>query len=217
MDQEVNDRVSLITELREAIASEQLFLVYQPQIELASGRIIGVEALARWRHHARGALAADAFIPAAERSGLIIPLGRWVLGEACRQARSWMDQGVAVDHVAVNLSALQCKTPRELEKDIDGVLSEYDLPPQMLELELTETTVMETTRAPKTIRSHGCGGAVSESPPTISAPVTPRWPICGATRSIASNWRASSLPIWRPTRTTWRSPKSFSDWRVCCK
>ena len=147
MDQEVSARVSLITELREAIASEQLFLVYQPQIELASGRVIGVEALARWRHPLRGVLAADAFIPAAERSGLIIPLGRWALAQACRQARIWMDEGIAADHVAVNLSALQFKTPRELEKDIDSVLTEYRLPPHMLEVELTETTVMETTRA----------------------------------------------------------------------
>jgi diguanylate cyclase (GGDEF)-like protein/PAS domain S-box-containing protein len=147
MDQEVNARVSLITALRDAIASEQLFLVYQPQIELASGRIIGVEALARWRHPVRGVLTADAFIPAAERSGLIIPLGRWALAQACRQARIWIDQGIAADHMAVNLSALQFKTPRELEKDIDGVLTEYRLPPHMLELELTETTVMETTRA----------------------------------------------------------------------
>jgi diguanylate cyclase (GGDEF)-like protein/PAS domain S-box-containing protein len=107
MDLEVRDRVSLIADLREAIAQNQFFLVYQPQVDLNSGRITGVEALVRWRHPARRIVSPDIFIPAAEHTGLIVPLGRWVLAEACRQARRWLDAGIAPDRVAVNFSALR--------------------------------------------------------------------------------------------------------------
>jgi len=115
MDREVGDWVKLIAELREAIDKEQFFLVYRPQVDLASGRITGVEALIRWRHPARGVLEPGLFIPAAERSGLILALGKWVIAQACRQARSWLDAGLAPDRIAVNFSALQFKTPHELE------------------------------------------------------------------------------------------------------
>jgi diguanylate cyclase (GGDEF)-like protein len=146
MDVEVRDRVHLVSELHEAIAKEQLFLVYQPQVDLISGRIIGVEALVRWRHPKRGLLAPGLFIPAAERSGLIVALGQWVLLQACRQAKRWLDENIAPRYVSVNCSPLQFKTPRELEKDIDSVLTETGLPAQMLEMELTETTLMASKR-----------------------------------------------------------------------
>ena len=145
-DLEIHSRVNLVVELREAIAKDQLFLVYQPVVELKSGRITSLEALVRWRHPTRGVLAPGLFIPAAERAGLIVPLGKWVLTEACRQGRCWLDEGIAPDRVAVNISALQFKIPRELEKEIDGILTETGLPAKMLEVELTETTIMETTR-----------------------------------------------------------------------
>ncbi len=146
MDLEIHSRVNLVVELREAIAKDQFFLVYQPVVDLKSGRITSLEALVRWRHPTRGVLAPALFIPAAERAGLIVPLGKWVLMEACRQGRRWLDEGIAPDRVAVNFSALQFKIPRELEKEIDGVLTETGLPARMLEVELTETTIMETTR-----------------------------------------------------------------------
>ena len=146
MDVEIHSRVSLVAELREALAARQLFLVYQPQVDLESGRIIGVEALVRWRHPARGVLLPGAFIPAAERAGLIAPLGKWVLAEACHQARRWLDEGIAPDLLGVNFSSLQLKTPGQLEREIDAVLRETGLPTNMLELELTETTIMETTQ-----------------------------------------------------------------------
>jgi diguanylate cyclase (GGDEF)-like protein/PAS domain S-box-containing protein len=146
MDAEVRSRVNLIAELREGIAENQFFLVYQPQVDLISGRIIGVEALLRWQHPSRGIIAPGAFIPEAERSGLIVPLGNWVLVQACRQARRWLDMGVTPGYVAVNFSALQFKTPRELEEEIEAALTESRLPPQTPEVELTETTLMTATR-----------------------------------------------------------------------
>jgi EAL domain len=102
-----------------------------PQVDLESDRIIGVEALVRWRHPTRGVLLPGVFIPAAERAGLIAPLGKWVLAEACHQARRWLDEGIAPDHLGVNFSSL----PGQLEKEIDAVLGETGLPTNMLELE----------------------------------------------------------------------------------
>src|SRR5580698_1725538 len=107
MDLEIHNRVNLVAELREALTTDQLFLVYQPQVDLESGRIIGVEALVRWRHPTRGVLSPGVFIPAAERAGLIAPLGKWVLAEACHQARRWLDEGIAPDRLCVNFSSLQ--------------------------------------------------------------------------------------------------------------
>jgi predicted signal transduction protein with EAL and GGDEF domain len=131
MDLEIHSRVNLVAELREALATHQLFLVYQPQVDLESDRIIGVEALVRWRHPTQGVLSPLVFIPAAERAGLIAPLGKWVLAEACHQARRWLDEGIAPDHLGVNFSSL----PGQLEKEIDAVLGETGLPTNMLELE----------------------------------------------------------------------------------
>ena len=88
-----------------------------------TGRITGVEALVRWRHPQRGIIPPDKFIPAAEKNGLIVPLGHWVLHEACRQAKAWADAGAALPVMAVNLSALQFKAPLELERDIGAALS----------------------------------------------------------------------------------------------
>jgi diguanylate cyclase (GGDEF)-like protein len=146
MDQEVRSSVTIAGELREAIAQDQLLLMYRPQIEVVSGRILGLEALVRWQHPARGLLGPGHFIRAAERSGLIIALGHWVLRATCRQVKQWVDEGIAPPSTAVNLSALQFKAPLELEADINAVLAEVGLPCRFLELELTETALMETSR-----------------------------------------------------------------------
>jgi len=146
MDEEVRTRVTLSTELREAIAAGQLFLLYQPQVDIGTGEIVGVEALARWRHPERGVVGPDVFIPVAEKSGLILALGHWVLLESCRQAKAWMDAGIAPARIAVNLSAMQFKRPIELEMDIAASLAETGLPAERLELELTETVLMEASR-----------------------------------------------------------------------
>jgi len=146
MDDEVRSRVTLDGELRIALAERQLYLAYQPQIDLQTGRIVGVEALVRWRHPQRGIVSPAEFIPAAEKNGLIVPLGRWVLHEACRQARAWREAGLRPVVMAVNLSALQFKTPKELERDIAAALAQNVMAPDLLELELTETVLMEASR-----------------------------------------------------------------------
>jgi diguanylate cyclase (GGDEF)-like protein/PAS domain S-box-containing protein len=142
MDSEVRTRVTLAGELREGIEAGQLMLLYQPEVDIATGRVIGAEALVRWRHPRRGLLGPDVFVPVAEQMGLIGALGRWVLWTAARQARSWADAGLAGIRMGVNVSALQFKTPAALEADIAAVLAETGLPPALLELELTETALM---------------------------------------------------------------------------
>src|SRR5690242_2763757 len=146
MDAEVRLRVTLEAELRSALASGQLFLVYQPQVDIETGRIVGVEALIRWRHPTRGVVSPGEFIPVAEQCGLIVALGHWVMREACRQMKEWLDAGVAPPLIAVNLSALQFKTPLELERDFDAILTETGVPPQRVELELTESVLMDASR-----------------------------------------------------------------------
>ena len=146
MDADVRSEFLLGAELRHAIVSDQLYLVYQPQVDIYTGRIIGVEALVRWLHPTRGVISPDMFIPVAEKSGLIVAVGRWVMHESCRQMKRWLDAGVAPPLIAVNLSALQFKTPRELENDIEAILAETGVPPRKVELELTEGVLMDASR-----------------------------------------------------------------------
>jgi predicted signal transduction protein with EAL and GGDEF domain len=143
MDVRARERVTMMLDLREAIAAGQLMLLYQPQVDIGTGRIVGLEALARWRHPTRGLLGAGEFIPAAEATGLIAPLGQWVVREACRQVRHWLDAGFEPMPVAVNLSAAQFKQTHELGDDIGASLAEFGVPPRLLELELTESVLME--------------------------------------------------------------------------
>jgi diguanylate cyclase (GGDEF)-like protein len=146
MDVEVRMQVSLGTELHEALNSGKLFLLYQPQVAVESGRITGVEALVRWRHPRRGILGPDIFIPVAEKIGMIVKVGHWVLLTACKQAKVWLDAGLMPVRTAVNLSALQFKSPIALENDIGAILAETALPPHLLELELTESVLMNASR-----------------------------------------------------------------------
>jgi diguanylate cyclase (GGDEF)-like protein/PAS domain S-box-containing protein len=146
MDQQVRKRVNLSTELRAALAQDQLFLLYQPQVDAPTGRIVGLEALIRWHHPARGVLGPDAFIPIAEATGLIGQLGHFVLWQTCRQARVWLDLGLDFTRISANVSALQFKTPLALEADIVAALRETALPPHLLELELTESALMDASR-----------------------------------------------------------------------
>jgi PAS domain S-box-containing protein len=147
MDAEFRSRVNLSAELRDAIADGQFTLEYQPQVDITTQRIAGVEALVRWNHPKFGTLAPSAFIAEAERNGLIVPLGRWVITEACRQGRAWRDAGIAPPLVAVNVSGTQFKMPLELERDITSIVAESGLSPCFVELELTESVLMEASRA----------------------------------------------------------------------
>jgi EAL domain-containing protein (putative c-di-GMP-specific phosphodiesterase class I) len=142
MNTEVQSRVTLTTELRLAIPNEEIFLVYQPQVRVRDGRIIGVEALVRWAHPKRGILMPDCFLSVAESSGLIAPLSEWILREACRQGRLWLDMGTMLGPISVNLGSAQFKAPLELEKTVFTILRVTGLPPDMLDLEITESTLI---------------------------------------------------------------------------
>lgn len=134
------ERLALENELRHGLEHEEFVLHYQPQLSL-SGKINGVEALVRWNHPTRGLLPPGRFIALAEDSGLIVPLGNWVLREACRQAKQWLDQGQSPLTMAVNLSAIQFNQP-QLAEHVAVVLSETGLPPEHLEVEVTESILM---------------------------------------------------------------------------
>jgi diguanylate cyclase (GGDEF)-like protein/PAS domain S-box-containing protein len=146
MDAEVRLRVAVEAELRTAIVSGQLCLLYQPQVDADTARIVGVEALLRWRHPTLGLVSPNQFIPVAEKSGLIVDLGNWVMREACRQMKEWLDAGIAPPLIAVNLSTLQFKTPGELEKNLNVILAESGVPSQRVELELTQSVLMDASR-----------------------------------------------------------------------
>ena len=158
MDVPEIQRSSIESELRGALDGGQFELYYQPTIHLETGRICGCEALIRWRHPSRGLLQPDEFIPAAEQSSLIVPIGRWALHEACRQARRWQDAGLRPIPIAVNVSALQFRTEGFLE-DIQRFLKETRLSARFLELELTESALMVdtagTTSLLALLRKHG--------------------------------------------------------------
>ncbi|HWZ57843.1 MAG TPA: EAL domain-containing protein [Gemmatimonadaceae bacterium] len=139
----VLDRLELEGDLRMAIAAQQFHLLYQPVVELASGRIVGVEALLRWQHHTRGLVMPGEFIPLAEESGLIIPLGRWVLNEACRQGARFGGPALSI---SVNLSGRQLQHPG-LTDDVVDALRRSGLPPDRLVLEITESVIMQDTES----------------------------------------------------------------------
>ena len=146
MDRDVRSRVTLGTELGEALAAGELFLLYQPQVEASTGAIVGIEALIRWRHPTRGILQPEAFIEAAETTGVITQLGHFVLWATCRQAVAWRDAGLEIPRISINVSALQFKGSTALEADIMAALAETGLPPSMLELELTESALISTSQ-----------------------------------------------------------------------
>jgi diguanylate cyclase (GGDEF)-like protein len=139
------ERLTLEMDLAEALEGNQLFLLYQPMFDLQSEAVTGVEALIRWAHPARGTIAPDEFIPIAEQSGLIVPIGRWVLGEACRQAAGWQREGHPLE-ISVNVSARQLDAD-DLLDDVRAALAASGLDPALLTIEVTETTIMRDATA----------------------------------------------------------------------
>jgi diguanylate cyclase (GGDEF)-like protein len=151
LDEQVRERVTLTDDLRLALQRGEIGLHYQPQVEITSGRIVGVEALARWNHPRRGLLMPLTFIPIAERTGLILPLGQQVFERVCRDLRGWLDEGIAPDRVAVNVSAAQFKLGAELEDEMRESMARWRIPRGRLELELTESVLMAITKQPRTV------------------------------------------------------------------
>lgn len=141
LTERARERLFLEGELREALNRGELQVHYQPQYSLADGRLIGAEALLRWRHPDRGMIPPDKFIAIAEDSGLIVPIGEWVLRTACRQARIWAEAGKGFQRMAVNLSGAQIERSDVLAA-VGRILAETGLAPQHLELEITETYIM---------------------------------------------------------------------------
>jgi diguanylate cyclase (GGDEF)-like protein/PAS domain S-box-containing protein len=143
MNRRAVDRLNLETGLRRAIERNELLLHYQPKVSITSGRIVGAEALVRWKHPERGMVPPGEFIPLAEETGLIVQVGTWVLEAACRQARAWQDAGLPVTKIAVNLSARDFSA--SLPERVQNVLARHGIGAEWLELEITEGMLMHNT------------------------------------------------------------------------
>ncbi len=142
MDAEIRRRVSLEADLRAAVDDNQLWLAYQPQVDLKSGKLVGAEALLRWTHPKHGLISPGEFIPIAETSGLILPIGDWIIEEICRQSQVWMALGVPPLKLGFNVSGVQFRQRNLVNQVIDG-LSDAGLPVDAVDIEITETVAME--------------------------------------------------------------------------
>lgn len=150
LSEEIQRRVRLETQLKLALQRRELHLDYQPKLEIASGRLVGWEALLRWNSLELGAVSPEEFIPVAEQTGLILPIGDWVLREACRQLRAWQAQGLAAGTMAVNLSTRQFRQ-KDLAEEIRVALRDSGLAPGDLELEITESSIMDSLGSAATV------------------------------------------------------------------
>jgi diguanylate cyclase (GGDEF)-like protein/PAS domain S-box-containing protein len=159
------ERQSIEENLRRALERKEFSLHYQPKVKLSTGEITGAEALIRWTHPTHGSVSPASFIPVAEDCGLILPIGQWVLREACQQARTWLDAGLPLGTIAVNISSMEFRDDNFLE-GVFAILSETGLDPQSLELELTESVLMKRAESAvsvlKTLRNRGVQIAVDD-------------------------------------------------------
>src|ERR1700730_6450905 len=159
------ERQAIEESLRRALERQEFALHYQPKINLRTGEITGAEALLRWTHPIRGPVSPAQFIPVAEDCGLILPIGKWALREACLQARAWADAGLPLATMAVNISAMEFRNENFLQ-DVFAILQDTDLDPRFLELELTESVLMKhaesTESILKTLRARGVQLAVDD-------------------------------------------------------
>jgi diguanylate cyclase (GGDEF)-like protein/PAS domain S-box-containing protein len=165
MNARIGEQVLLETHLRRALENGELSLHYQPQVHLESGRINGVEALLRWTNTELGTVSPSQFIPVAEESGMIIPIGNWMLRSVCEQMRRWEDEGIRGVRVAVNLSALQFRQA-DFVRSLETLVAEMGIWPEKLELEITESTLMESAENTidnlNRLRQHGFKIAIDD-------------------------------------------------------
>jgi diguanylate cyclase (GGDEF)-like protein len=166
LDREVRERVTINEELQAALRNGEFVLHYQPQVEIPSGKIDGMEALIRWQHPKRGLLYPGAFLAIAETTGMIAPMGRFVLEEACRQIKRWQAEGLAPPPVAINISAAQLKGAVPLDQELQEILSRHGVDPARIEIELTEFALVESTKANrdqiKRVRELGVSVAIDD-------------------------------------------------------
>jgi diguanylate cyclase (GGDEF)-like protein/PAS domain S-box-containing protein len=159
------ERQAIEESLRRAVDRKEFAVHYQPKVDLRTGAITGAEALLRWTHPIRGPVPPGQFIPVAEDCGLILPIGKWVLREACQQARAWLDAGLTLSTMAVNISAMEFRNEGFLQ-GVFSILKETRLDPRFLELELTESVLMKHAEATesilKTLRARGVQLAVDD-------------------------------------------------------
>jgi EAL domain-containing protein (putative c-di-GMP-specific phosphodiesterase class I) len=159
------ERQSLEEGLRRALERQEFAVHYQPKINMKTGEISGAEALLRWTHPTRGLISPAEFIPVAEDCGLILPIGRWALREACAQARAWLDAGLHLGAMAVNISSMEFRDADFLES-VFVTLKATGLNPKSLELEITETVLMKRAESAatilKTLRAEGVQIAVDD-------------------------------------------------------
>jgi len=159
------ERQSIEEGLRRALERQEFALHYQPKINLRTRAITGAEALIRWTHPIRGPISPARFIPVAEDCGMILPIGNWVLREACKQARTWIDAGLSLATMAVNISAMEFRHENFLE-GVFAILKDTGLEPSSLELELTESVLMKRAESAesilKTLRASGVQLAVDD-------------------------------------------------------
>ncbi|WP_251865461.1 EAL domain-containing protein [Achromobacter sp. Marseille-Q4962] len=162
MNADAHEQIELLHDLRLALERKQFVLHYQPKFQAPAGPIIGAEALLRWNHPARGLVAPNVFIPIAEKTGLILAIGDWVINEACRQMREWIDAGQPNWTVAVNLSSLQF-AHSGLVDTVSAALARHRVPPACLTLEVTESTAMRDAEASMAVlkRLSGLGVTIS--------------------------------------------------------
>jgi diguanylate cyclase (GGDEF)-like protein/PAS domain S-box-containing protein len=153
LDQEVLDRVALAGEIMSAIENNEFELQYQPQVELSSQKIVGMEALVRWNHPTRGLLAPLTFISIAEKSGAIVALGHWVLDQACHQMSIWRKSGLTLPIIAINLSFFQFKSGQEFVRDVAVTIEKWGLVCSDLEFDVTEATLAQLTWTRNTVLS----------------------------------------------------------------
>jgi len=138
---EINEKKQLINSLYRALDNNELFLVYQPQVSLHTEKITGVESLLRWEHPKLGMISPSVVIPLAEQTGLINPIGEWVLETACAQNKVWQDMGIPPIQMAVNISASQFKNPQFIDQ-VEKILKKTGLNPEFLEIEITESVAI---------------------------------------------------------------------------
>ena len=159
------DRQSIEEDLRCALERNEFTLHYQPKFNLATGSITGAEALLRWSHPTRGSVSPAQFIPIAEDSGLIVPIGAWVLREACSQARAWLAAGLPIESIAVNVSAIEFRS-EDFLVNLFAIVDETDLDPKYLELEVTESVLMKNAELAssilQTLRGRGVRVAIDD-------------------------------------------------------